>query len=69
VPNIVAIDAVKKDAVYYGLPEDASIIVPKYTLSLKDFGRLWLKERRTYRNIMHCMTCMAVLLFMLSENF
>jgi hypothetical protein len=41
VPNTVAIDAIKKDALFFGLPEDASIMMAKNTLSLKDFSRLW----------------------------
>jgi hypothetical protein len=41
VPNTVPIDSVRKDAVFFGLPEDASIIVAKNTLSLKDLNILW----------------------------
>lgn len=41
VPNTVAIDAVKKDALFFGLPKDASIMMVKNSLSLKDFSRLW----------------------------
>jgi hypothetical protein len=41
VPNAFAIDAVRNDALYFGLPANASIMMAKNTLSLKDFSRLW----------------------------
>jgi hypothetical protein len=41
VPNTFAIDAVKNDALYFGLPENANIKESNKSLSLKDLPILW----------------------------
>jgi hypothetical protein len=43
VPNTVAIDAIKNDALYFGLPEDANIKEANKSLFLKNLGKLWKK--------------------------
>lgn len=41
VPKTVALEVIKNDAMYFGLPEDVSIKEVKKELSLKDIGTLW----------------------------
>jgi hypothetical protein len=41
VPNTVAIDAVRNDALYFGLPANANIKESNKSLSLKDLPVLW----------------------------